>query len=167
MTATTTNSNLPTLKQVAFADTLGAERALEVPTFESKKAASAWIDWALKQPKSHVAKMVTAAVGELESGMYRNSAGDIFKVYKAVHGSGKMCAKVLHITHPFGDLQASVEFEYVGLAAKHVTADQRMTIEEAKEFGAIYGVCCVCGATLTDEGSIAAGIGPVCSGKWF
>ncbi len=43
---------------------------------------------------------------------------------------------------------------------------RKMTLEEAEEFGALYGFCCRCGRTLTDENSIEAGIGPVCAGKF-
>lgn len=43
---------------------------------------------------------------------------------------------------------------------------QQLTLEDAKKFGSIYGTCIVCGRTLTDEGSIAAGIGPVCAAKF-
>lgn len=38
-------------------------------------------------------------------------------------------------------------------------------IEAVKEIGLLTGVCCVCGRTLTDERSIANGIGPVCEGR--
>lgn len=101
-----------------------------------------------------------AAASELESGMYK--VGDtIYKVYKAVHGSGKMCAKELVVIE-FEDAEADVAFEYRGLAERFVTATDRMSLEDAKKFGAIYGVCCVCATTLTDEKSIAEGIGPVC-----
>jgi len=41
----------------------------------------------------------------------------------------------------------------------------RLTIEEAAAFGHLYGVCCFCGRTLTDETSIAEGIGPVCAAR--
>lgn len=34
-----------------------------------------------------------------------------------------------------------------------------------KEIGLLTGSCCVCGRTLVAEGSVEAGIGPVCSGK--
>ncbi len=40
-----------------------------------------------------------------------------------------------------------------------------MTLEQAQEFGKLYGVCCRCAADLTDEDSIARGMGPVCAGK--
>jgi hypothetical protein len=37
-----------------------------------------------------------------------------------------------------------------------------MTIAEAEAYGALYGVCVVCGRTLTNETSIERAIGPVC-----
>lgn len=42
----------------------------------------------------------------------------------------------------------------------------RMTLEQAQEFGALYGVCMVCGRTLTDPKSIEAGIGPICAKRF-
>lgn len=85
----------------------------------------------------------------------------IFKVYKAVHGSGRQCVKRLVIDGTSGS------FEYMGLAAKHLPATARLlSLEEAQAFGKIYGFCVRCGRTLTDEESIAAGIGPVCAGRW-
>lgn len=41
-----------------------------------------------------------------------------------------------------------------------------LTLEKAKDLGQLYGVCVRCGRTLTDEGSIAAGIGPICATKF-
>lgn len=94
-----------------------------------------------------------------EDGMYRMANGTIVKVQVAVNGSGNLYAKRLV---PNG---TSGTFEYApGLITK-LTPDDRMTVEEAAEFGKLYGFCCVCGRTLTDEGSIAAGIGPICAGR--
>jgi len=42
---------------------------------------------------------------------------------------------------------------------------KRMTLEEAKAWGARLGFCCVCGKKLTDNRSVDAGIGPVCVKK--
>lgn len=36
----------------------------------------------------------------------------------------------------------------------------------SQAFGHALGVCGVCGRTLTDDQSIAAGIGPICAGKF-
>jgi hypothetical protein len=100
---------------------------------------------------------------ELESGIYLACDDEIYKVYRGQ--SGRMLAKVL-VVDVHGDaahgIQGEAHFEYVGMANRFVKSDQRMTLEQAKGYGAIYGVCCVCSATLTDETSIAAGIGPVC-----
>ena len=99
-----------------------------------------------------------------EAGMYRR-AGVIFKVQAAVHGSGRLYAKRLVVESVEGSEDYHVRFEYAPGAVSVLRASDRMTLEEAKEFGALYGTCCVCGRTLTDEVSIAAGIGPVCGGR--
>jgi Family of unknown function (DUF6011) len=88
-------------------------------------------------------------------GMYRKD-GTTYKVQTA-RESGKRYAKVL-------DEQAR-RFVYTPGAITRLSAEDRLTIEEAEAFGKLYGWCCVCGATLTDEKSIARGIGPVCGGR--
>jgi hypothetical protein len=95
----------------------------------------------------------------LEDGMYRRN-GQIYKVQHAVHGSGRQYAKVLADN---GDGSFSFQFESGAIA--RLRAEHRLSLEEAQEFGKIYGVCCVCSRTLTDERSIDAGIGPVCGGR--
>jgi hypothetical protein len=70
---------------------------------------------------------------------------------------------------------------HTGIYAKRLTPDgwefvsggiriiaekgEPMTREMAAEYGRLYGVCGVCGRELTDETSIEAGIGPICSGR--
>lgn len=95
-----------------------------------------------------------ASAEDLEIGMYRVD-GEIFKVQRAVHGSGHLYAKRL----------TEDGFEYATGAIRKIKASDRMTLDEAKEYGRLTGTCCQCGRTLTDENSIAEGIGPVCSGK--
>lgn len=57
-------------------------------------------------------------------------------------------------------------FEYTpGLVARVAKEGRKLTLEEAKHLGHLYGRCCCCGATLTDEDSIEAGIGPICASK--
>lgn len=100
--------------------------------------------------------------------------GVIFKVLRAVNGSGHLYAKALvwkpcdeplcdeyHGCAPVGRWG----FEYVQGAVNNLSEATRLDADEAAEFGQLYGVCCVCGRTLTDEESIARGIGPVCLGK--
>jgi hypothetical protein len=95
-----------------------------------------------------------------EDGIYRAPDGTIYKVQIAKQGSGQLYAKRLHLTDGKGT------FVYVAGAIHTLRADWRMTLEQAAEFGKLYGVCIRCGRDLTDEESIARGIGPVCAGLW-
>ena len=130
----------------------------------SQHSASALIDYLMACPKSAFAP----EPDDLE-GMHK--VGErIFKVQRAVHGSGGLYAKELCVSvcgDP-GDPQVSAAFEYCRNAIRRfgLSRHTKMTLEQAKEFGALYGTCCVCGRTLTDEESIAAGIGPVCGAKF-
>lgn len=114
----------------------------------NRKAASELIDWLISLPDARV------TVTELEQGMYRRD-GRIFKVQRAVHGSGNLYAKEL----------VDGSFQYAAGEVRKLRPEHRMTLDEAKEYGALYGVCVVCARTLTDEKSIAAGIGPICARK--
>lgn len=93
-------------------------------------------------------------VNELDEGMYK--VGDnIFKVYRT-RESDILVTKQLIDEH----------FEYTGKKPlSFITAEHRMTLDEAKAYGQVTGTCCVCGRKLTNETSIANGIGPVCEGR--
>lgn len=108
-----------------------------------------------------------------EDGMYRNpETGWIFKVQRAVHGSGNLYAKLLVVDQAWERaedgtvlVEGKAHFVYAPGAIKELRAEWRMTLEQRKGFGAMYGVCSDCGRTLTDEKSIAANIGPICARK--
>lgn len=93
----------------------------------------------------------------MTDGMFRKD-GVIFKVQKAIHGSGNLYAKMLVVDGP-----GEGHFEYAPGAIRTLTLADKMSREEAAEFGRLYGICVVCGTALTDERSIEAGIGPVCA----
>jgi hypothetical protein len=101
-----------------------------------------------------------APAGATEDGMYK-LGNRIVKVQKAVHGSGNLYAKEL-----LGSKEEGFYFEYAPGLINKLTADDKLSLEEAKAFGALYGTCCCCGRTLTREVSIAAGIGPDCAKKF-
>ena len=95
-----------------------------------------------------------------QDGMYQMPDGTIFKVQRAkVGGSGQLYAKRLEVEDGTGT------FVYAPGAITRLDASMRMTLEQAKAYGKLYGVCCKCGSPLTDEISITNGIGPVCAGK--
>ena len=131
----------------------------------SQHSASALIDYLMACPKS-------ALADDLE-GMHK--IGDtIYKVQRAVHGSGELYAKELILVERDNvEIEDGVwksitnhRFEYAPGATRHLSPSTKMTLEQAKEFGALYGTCCVCGRTLTNEKSIEDGIGPVCGAKF-
>lgn len=125
-----------------------SEHAGECPTVAPTAAAVPAYEWSVE-----------------DSGIYRDPTSDsIFKVYRNRAGT-RMLAKRLEVSvSDDGDVSGS--FEYAGMASRFVQPAWRMSLDEAKTYGTIYGVCVNCGATLTDETSIAAGIGPVCAKRF-
>lgn len=113
-----------------------------------------------------------------QDGIYQRPDGTIYKVQIAKQGSGKLYAKRLHVsqcdgcdrcnrgTRPDGATCHTATFRYDAGAIHTLQADWKMSLEAARAFGKLYGICCACGADLTDETSIAEGIGPIC-GKRF
>lgn len=97
-----------------------------------------------------------ARVEPLETGMYL-AGGEVFKVQQSKGTDRRYALKLDTDTW---------KFEYAPGAVRTLTGGQRMTLEQAKEFGVNHGVCCVCGATLTDPKSVEAGIGPVCAKRF-
>jgi hypothetical protein len=95
-----------------------------------------------------------------QDGMYLAPDGTVYKVQQAkVGGSGQLYAKRLVVEDGTGT------FVYAPGGINRLDASMRMTLEQAVEYGRLYGVCVRCGSPLTDEVSIAAGIGPVCAGR--
>ena len=80
---------------------------------------------------------------------------DIYKVQRAVHGSGHRYAKRLNPN--------TGKFTYAPKAMAKLSEDTLMSLEDAQKYGKLYGMCVRCGATLTDEVSIERGIGPICA----
>lgn len=160
---------LATEKQVAFIDRLAAERGVEVDTAGiTRSAASAEIDRLMAMPRP-VDPNAPRPIDEDGFYVLRAKGPDaatqrdpvrVFKVQRAVHGSGNLYAKELIFDEDGG----RGTWEYMGRKPLYL-ALEKLTLELAKELGHLYGICCVCGATLTNEKSIEAGIGPVCGGR--
>ena len=151
-----TNTTPASERQVSFLQSLLAERdntlVVEFAGLTSKQA-SEFIGTLINAPKR------VAGVREnfpVEEGMYRDNAGIIYKV-QASRETGRLYAKHLDV--------AERKFIFEAGAMRHLTAEMRMTTDEARAFGVEYGFCCVCAKLLTDPRSVAEGIGPVCSGR--
>lgn len=147
---TITTPTPATQKQIAFLTTLISERAndlvVDFATLTSRQA-SDLISSLINAPRTNA---------PVEEGMYRNANGVIYKVQKS-RETGNFYAKCLDV--------AEKKFVYEQGAMRGLTAQMRMSIDEAKAFGVEYGFCVVCAKFLTDPVSVAQGIGPVCSGR--
>lgn len=117
-------------------------------------------------PAQTVSTARTDVPAVTEPGAYRNAAGEIFRV-QASRETGNLYAKRLD--------QTAGTFDYVKGAIYTLSADMRMTLAEAMEFGKESARLakeekrphgwCIFGHKLTKPESIAKGIGPVCEGK--
>jgi len=58
-------------------------------------------------------------------------------------------------------------FNYAPGAIRRIRVSDRMTLEQAKEYGIRTHTCGCCGRTLTNPDSIEMGIGPICASKHF
>lgn len=175
--AVMTGTDLATAKQVDYALFLSERKGVPAPAREvverfTRAQISQVIDQLQSRPDAPKAQQagdrIAAKVAAkaqtrvTEDGMYRTPDGDIFKVQIAKQGSGNLYAKKLVLDEE----SKSGSFEYAPGAINTLRAEWKMSLEEAKEFGKLYGVCCKCGRELTDETSIAEGIGPICAGKF-
>lgn len=118
--------------------------------------ASTWID-------RMIAKIteLRRTAPEIEDGMYILN-GVIYKVQHAVHGSGRQYAKRLVPPDNQGE---RAEFIYAPGTVGWLRPEHRMTREQAREFGALYGTCVRCGRVLTREDSIERMMGRICADK--
>ena len=186
----------PTERQLSFlADLLGQREGLEtarplVAQYEaavstgnlSRPIVSGLITALLAIPATRImtaSSAVPPVVVEVEEGFYTTTAAvgtiTVWKVQRAVHGSGRLYAKVLREQErawPNDGDTPTWRFEYQMGALNLISRGLRegniepLTLERAQEIGHLYGICCICSATLTDEVSIENGIGPVCARRF-
>lgn len=150
---------MATLKQLNLIKSLIAQR--EVNEFLQSKieqARARAIEGVLSigEASALIDLLMNAPMASLE-GMHQLPTGEIYKVQRAVHGSGFPYAKLLTIT------DGTAYFSIARGAMRFLSQATRMSTEQAAHFGHLYGICCNCGRTLTDEDSIARGIGPICA----
>lgn len=100
----------------------------------------------------------TSTSTDVEVGLY-NVDGKAYKVKRAVYGSGFLYAC------PWDEEAQRFGGKETG-AIRKIRASHRMTREEAGKYGLAMSACAHCGRALTDEDSIALGLGPICAGKY-
>jgi hypothetical protein len=132
---------------------------------KSKGEASALIDTVKEEIRElRLGAARAFPIAEIEDGFYELPDGRIAKVIHAIHGSGSQYAKLFNTETRRFDMSSGL---ITVVRREGVRID--VNWERATELGKLYGVCMVCGTTLTDDsegGSIELGIGPVCAGKF-
>jgi hypothetical protein len=150
-------------KQAAYIKTLLADRqvplglatrfAEDMPSFEASRLIDKLTKCPWKTAKSQVtAKVVTEIVPE---GFYCVGV-DYYKVQTS-KTSGKRYAKLW--------VGGYAKWEFAPGALFKLTLADKLTEDQAAMFGKKTGHCCICSKLLTNPESVAAGIGPICSGK--
>ncbi len=162
--ATARETRLITPAQLGFLKKLLAERKHEY-TLDLDNLA----DLPLRTASEMISKLKEAPLAgtmasvrkqaDPEEGLYKVGE-DVYKVQAArAQGSGRVYAKQMNLE--------TGEFHYVGRKPfSLLTADKKMTAEEAGKYGKLYGRCIRCGKELTDEFSIENGLGKVCITKF-
>lgn len=173
--AVTSTGNTASAKQIELINRLKGERDLtgkdatralalgreqwRLGTFTTGHA-STLIEALLAAPRTTVRSTST---GPAPEGMHQVGP-NIFKVQRSPQ-TGRLYAKRLDGRGDAETGETSWRFVYAPGALRDLSEDTLMTLEAAKEFGAHYGTCCVCARVLTNEKSIAEGIGPVCKSR--
>jgi hypothetical protein len=122
----------------------------------SKARASEIITYLKTLPNAEGSSEVNANE-DVEVGLYLVD-GVAYKVKRAVYGSGFLYACRWD--------EESTSFVKESGAIRKIRASHRMTREQAGPYGLAMSACAHCGRPLTDETSIALGLGPVCAEKY-
>lgn len=149
-------TNLATEKQVAFAASLWAERmTVEAPDFAAmgKGQISELINTLKATPKPSVSASPKAEA-VLVKGDVHVVDGEYYRVHTAQSTGNLYAARF-----------TGHRFEYERGAIRRLTPENKITAEQAAEFGGMYNACCFCSKALDTPESTEVGYGPVCATK--
>jgi hypothetical protein len=157
---------LATDKQVSFIRTLAEQRQLsplheaeltKLGTTLTKAMASVLIGSLKAQPFKLNANGAQPKAETVEPGYYVKDE-NYFEV--VLSKAGRAYAKQLN-QRPSG----SWGWDYAKGAVALLSSDDKLTAEQAAEFGWMHGTCMRCCADLTVPESVERGYGPVCAAK--
>ena len=158
-------------KQISFLRTLAKDRQVNADESEvlsailtdgvatlSKITASAWISTLVKRDKVTGITANGATPQQSVAPGYYVKDESYFEV--VLSKAGRAYAKQLN-QRPSG----SWGWDYAKGAVASLTESDRLTAEQAAEFGWMHGTCLRCCADLTVPESVSRGYGPVCAKK--
>jgi hypothetical protein len=148
---------------MGFLNTLLTERdwsSLQIENIQTaletgltKTQASTLISLILDCPKRAQATQAPA-----EAGFYLFEA-NVYRVQPS-KSTGKLYAKIL-VSKEYG----KGSWEYAQGMVYKLAGAEKLTLEVAANMGHAFGICMVCGRTLTALESVNSGIGPICAGR--
>lgn len=134
----------------AFARRVTRERA-NVAAILSRRAG---------RPVTGAVQAAPGASASVEDGAtYRAPDGRVFHAY--LGQSGRLLLKLWTAGGEDSDGEGGT-FDYFGAASRLPSGSVRLTTEECQDFGRATGTCAICMRHLTDDESVARGIGPIC-----
>jgi hypothetical protein len=159
----------PSTKQLAFIETLKAERAVSAELAAkapvTSKDASALIADLLKAPKHAkvAATTKTSALVEIPPSKYALEVNGVIRFYEVVQR--KNGARYLNalVGAPGAWAWRTMNPGEYAQALKAIAANP---LEAAKRYGVEFTCCGVCGSPLSDPFSVANQIGPICIKKF-
>ena len=146
-----------TESQISYAQSLLASRVIPADflvtgdlTALSKREASALIDSLRALPYAPRAPRAGAPASDLVEGIYFAN-NEVYKVKRSRAG------------RHYAEKLVGSSWSYDPTHVRGLTLANRITPEQASEFGIRTGVCAICGIPLTNLDSLERGIGPVCA----
>ena len=132
----------------------------------SKRQASALIDTLIKlteinygTPATPVTQPAFVPRVPAPLGIYRQD-DKIYCVRKARQSERVYAYELINIEG------RNPRWEYVAGKVYELKVEDMISLEVAQQYGRRTGICCICGRFLTDDESVAKGIGPVCEQKY-
>lgn len=157
-----------TEKQMAFITKLLNDKKVDESSYIS------WLkDLLVNQPEKITKTIASEVINTLKALPYKTSLSTSMKTGPAAAGYYILDGKIYKVQvspnsgHAYAKVFSSdTGWTYITGMVYKLNNASPLTLEQAKEYGKLYGQCIVCARTLTDEESIAAGIGPICAGKF-
>jgi hypothetical protein len=164
--------NLPTEKQINFLTTLAASRDLSkapwntsvVEAAKKGKASSFQVSKAIDEMKGlpWLPKTGQGPQTPLVPVGFYQLDGIIYKVRSSKADPTHRYAMAFQVS---GAGKGTYSYEAGKGKIAKLTLAHKLTLEQAAAMGHQTGCCVICGRELTDPGSIALGVGPVCAEK--
>jgi hypothetical protein len=129
-----------------------------------KSATGRWVTFHLDGECISVAELAEELADKVdEPGLYRHGEGIDKHIYRV---KASRMSKRLYAEKVVPHADGTVSFDYNGRAMSFLRKSDKLTWQEARDFGALVGACVACGRNLSDARSVVQGYGNTCAGHY-